>query len=349
MATHAEVLAALRSVRDPETRQDLIAAGKVKQLAVEGDRVSFTVLLSPQGMPFKGQVQREASAAVKSLPGIEHVEVNVSEGSPATGLAGLPGVRSVVAVGSGKGGVGKSTVAVNLAVALAEGGARTGLLDADIYGPTIPIMMGAQGQPQVHRDRMEPLESHGVKLMSLGFMLPETSAPVVWRGPMVGQAVKQMLQEVDWGTLDVLLVDLPPGTGDAALTLAQVIPLSGAVIVMTPQPVAIRIATKTLNMFRGLNVPILGILENMSWLPCPHCNERIELYGAGGGRKAAQLNEVPFLGEIPMEPALRRGGDEGRPILTIDPNAPSAGVFRRVAGEMRAALVGSGAAGGNDR
>ena len=336
MITEDAVLGALRKVNDPELHRDLVSLGMVKEIKVDGGLVNVTVELTTPACPLREQVEADTRAAVQALPGVEAVTVNLTASvrKPAAGREAVAGVKHIVAVGSGKGGVGKSTVTVNLAVALAEAGAAVGLLDSDIYGPSIPMMMGVHRQPDVVGKRMIPPVSHGVKLMSLGFLLPDHAAPVVWRGPMVAQAVKQMLMEVDWGELDYLLADLPPGTGDASLTLAQAIPLSGAVIVMTPQEVAIQIATKTLNMFRTLKVPILGIIENMSYLLCPHCEAPVELFGHGGGRKASQRLEVPFLGEIPLDPALRQGGDVGRPILVEQPDSPVAAVFRQVAGNL---------------
>ncbi len=336
MITEEAILGVLRKVNDPELHRDLVSLGMVKEIKVEGGSVAVTVELTTPACPLREQIESETKAAIKTLPGVGEVTVNLTASvrKPPAGREPIPGVKHILAVGSGKGGVGKSTVTVNLAVALAEAGASVGLLDSDIYGPSIPIMMGVHRQPEMVGKRMIPPVSHGVKLMSLGFLLPDDTSPVVWRGPMVGKAVSQMLMEVDWGELDYILADLPPGTGDASLTLAQAIPLSGAVIVMTPQEVAVQIATKTLNMFRTLKVPILGIIENMSYLLCPHCEQSVELFGHGGGRKASQRLEVPFLGEIPLDPELRRGGDVGRPILIEKPDSPVAAIFRQVAGNL---------------
>ncbi len=336
MVREEDVLKALRKVKDPELHRDLVSLGMVKEIKVDGGHVAVTVELTTPACPLRAQVEEETKAAVKAIPGVEEVTINLTANvrkAPA-GRQAVPGVKHIVAIGSGKGGVGKSTVTVNLAVALVQTGTKVGLLDSDIYGPSIPMMMGVHRQPEVVNQRMIPPVNHGVKLMSLGFLLPDHASPVVWRGPMVAQAVKQMLMEVEWGELDYLLVDLPPGTGDAALTLAQSIPLSGAVIIMTPQDVAIQIATKTLNMFRTLKVPILGIIENMSYLLCPHCEKPVEIFGHGGGRKACQRLEVPFLGEIPLDTELRIGADAGRPILIERPDSPVVEVFRRVAANL---------------
>ncbi len=245
----------------------------------------------------------------------------------------LNGVAHSIAIASGKGGVGKSTLSVNLAVALAQRGAATGLLDADLYGPSIPLMTGTQRTPGSNGQKILPLVAHGLRLMSLGFLMPD-GAPVIWRGPMVAGAIQQFLREVEWGALDYLLIDLPPGTGDAQLTLAQSLPLTGAVIVMTPQEVALTIASKALAMFRQLKVPILGIVENMSGFVCPHCGTASAIFKHGGARRASQRLGVPFLGEIPLDPSICQTADRGAPILTTHPAAPVAEAFRRLAGEL---------------
>jgi len=247
---------------------------------------------------------------------------------PVMNPAVLSGIKSSVAIASGKGGVGKSTVSVNLAVALAQTGAATGLLDADLYGPSIPMMMGINRMPQSTGKKILPLEAHGVRLMSLGFLMPD-GAPVIWRGPMVSGAIQQFLKDVEWGVLDYLLIDLPPGTGDAQLTLAQSVPLAGAVIVMTPQDLAMHIASKALAMFRQLKVPILGIIENMSTFVCPHCRTPSPIFREGGARKASARLGVPYLGEIPLDPVLCQGSDRGEPILASHPDSPVAEAFRR--------------------
>jgi ATP-binding protein involved in chromosome partitioning len=268
--------------------------------------------------------------------------------SPPDPNALVPGVRAIIAVGSGKGGVGKSTVAVNLAVALAQTGARVGLLDADVYGPSIPLMMGIRHAPDVSEGRMVPLERHGVKLMSLGFLMPDDQAHVIWRGPMVGSAVRQMLADCQWGELDYLLVDLPPGTGDAQLTLAQSVPITGAVVVMTSQDVAVNIASKAVGMFRKLNVPIMGVVGNMDTFACPHCHKETSIFTRGGSEEAARKLGVAFLGSIPLDPSTVEHGDEGTPTVIAAPQSAQAEAFRAVARNVAAQLKERGAQAGRD-
>lgn len=247
----------------------------------------------------------------------------------------IPGVKHVIAVSSGKGGVGKSTVSVNLAVAMGLSGAKVGLLDADIYGPNIPMMMGVDKTPEQKDGKISPAESHGIKLISMGFFVPEDQA-VVWRGPMVHTAIQQLFRDVLWGELDYLLIDLPPGTGDAQLTLSQLVSLSGAITVTTPQEVALHDVRKGMMMFEKVNVPLLGIVENMSYFVCGHCGERTEIFAHGGGERAAETLGVPFLGRVPIDPAIREGGDTGRPLVVADPASPQAKAFRDIAGRVMA-------------
>ena len=249
----------------------------------------------------------------------------------------IPGVKHAIAVSSGKGGVGKSTVAVNLAVAMGLSGAKVGLLDADIYGPNIPMMMGIEKTPEQKEGKISPAESHGIKLISMGFFVPEDQA-VVWRGPMVHTAIQQLFRDVLWGELDYLLIDLPPGTGDAQLTLSQLVPLAGAITVTTPQDVALHDVRKGMMMFQKVNVPLLGIIENMSYFVCGHCGERTEIFAYGGGERAAEKLDVPFLGRVPIDPAIREGGDTGRPLVVAHPESPQAKAFRDIAGQVMAQL-----------
>ena len=260
----------------------------------------------------------------------------------------IPGVKHVIAISSGKGGVGKSTVAVNLAVALSLNGAKVGLLDADIYGPNIPMMMGVEKTPEQQDGKITPAESHGVKLISMGFFVPEDQA-VVWRGPMVHTAIQQLFRDVLWGELDYLLIDLPPGTGDAQLTLTQLVSLGGAVTVTTPQEVALHDVRKGMMMFQKVNVPLLGIIENMSYYVCGHCGERTEIFSHGGGERAAEKLGIPFLGRVPIDPAIRVGGDTGNPIVIATPDSPQAKAFREIAAKLAAALESGGAGAAKSR
>jgi ATP-binding protein involved in chromosome partitioning len=302
--------------------------------------VNFTVVLTTPACPLRGQIETEAKAAVAAL-GAKQIAIkwdaNVPSDSRIMGKLNIP-VRSTIAVASGKGGVGKSTVAVNLAVALAQAGASVGLMDADIYGPNIPMMMGAEGeQPKARNEKMIPLQAHGVKLMSMGFLIPPEQA-VIWRGPMLHSAIRQFLSDVDWGPLDYLVIDLPPGTGDAQLTLIQSVPLTGGVIVATPQDVALADVVRGVMMFRKLQVPVIGVVENMSYFLCPHCGERTDIFAHGGAQKMAQKYEVPFLGEIPLDVAIRIGGDTGKPVTVSDPDSPHAQAFRKFAEKVAAAV-----------
>ena len=260
----------------------------------------------------------------------------------------IPDVKHVIAISSGKGGVGKSTVAVNLAVALSLNGAKVGLLDADIYGPNIPMMMGVEKTPEQQDGKITPAESHGVKLISMGFFVPEDQA-VVWRGPMVHTAIQQLFRDVLWGALDYLLIDLPPGTGDAQLTLTQLVSVGGAVTVTTPQEVALHDVRKGMMMFQKVNVPLLGIIENMSYYVCGHCGERTEIFSHGGGERAAEKLGIPFLGRVPIDPAIRVGGDTGNPIVIATPDSPQAKAFRDIAAKLAAALEGGGAGAAKSR
>lgn len=333
--SESDVAEALSTVQDPELGRDLVSLNMIKDIQVKDSVVAFTLELTTPACPLKSELKKAAEEAVRAIPGVKDVQVSLSsrvpKGAPTVGeKRQIPGVSNIIAVASGKGGVGKSTVAVNLAVALAQTGARVGLLDADIYGPSIPIMMGVHERPTSDGKKLFPIERHGVKMMSIGFLVPEDTA-VIWRGPMVMRAVEQLLYDVDWGNLDYLVVDLPPGTGDAQLTLAQKVPVMGAVIVTTPQDVALIDAGKGVNMFQEVKVPILGIIENMSYFVCPHCEGRTDLFSHGGGSKIAEKLGVPFLGEIPLSADVREAGDKGTPIVEADPRSPQAEAFRKLA------------------
>ena len=348
MLTHDIVLDALRSVQDPDLHRDIVSLGFVKDLNISGPRVSFTIELTTPACPVKQQMEAAARQAVAALPGVGQVDVTMTARVTSSRMGSsdyLPGVRNTIAVASGKGGVGKSTVAANLAVALCRAGARVGLLDADMYGPCIPTMMGAGG-PLTHTPdgKVLPLEVHGVRIMSMGFFLPKEDA-VIWRGPMLHKMVQEFLGRVDWGELDYLVIDLPPGTGDIQLSLCQTIPLTGAVIVSTPQDVALEVASKAILMFKKLKVPILGIVENMSYHVCSHCGEREDIFGHGGARAASAQAEIPFLGEIPLHTTIRVNSDAGQPVALGDGDSPGAQAFREVAESLaaRVSVVNAGA------
>lgn len=332
-------MAALSTVKEPELGRDLVSLNMIKDLTLSGSQVSFTVELTTPACPLKDRIEREAREAVMRVPGVEQVDMkltsNVRAHNPASAQGGIPGVRNIIAVASGKGGVGKSTVAANLAVALAQSGAKVGLLDADIYGPSIPILMGVTDKPRESDGRFIPPVQHGVKVMSIGFFLDLNTA-VVWRGPMVGKALQELLRGADWGELDYLVVDLPPGTGDAQLTLCQSVPVTGALIVTTPQDVALSDVLKAIAMFEKVKVPVLGLVENMSYFICPHCEHRTEIFKYGGGRAAAQRLNIPFLGEIGIDPAIPVGGDAGEPLVVKSPDSPQAKQFHEVAGQVAA-------------
>jgi ATP-binding protein involved in chromosome partitioning len=338
---------ALRAVIDPDLHRDLVTLNMVRNLRVEGERADFDLVLTTGACPVKQQLEDQCRAAALGVAGVRQVEVRVSAEVP-KGPRGediLPGVGHVIGVGSGKGGVGKSTVTVNLACALAASGASVGLLDADIYGPSVPTMMGINRQPLVQDKKLVPLERHGVKMISMGFLLEERQA-VVWRGPMLVGALKQFLTDVAWGSLDYLLVDLPPGTGDIQLTLSQQTRMTGAVIISTPQAVALADVRRSVSMFQKVNVPILGIVENMGEFICPACGHAEPIFGHGGAEDEATHLHVPFLGRIPLEPSIRRAGDDGTPVVTADPGSPSARAFRQLAGAVaqQASIRASGAA-----
>jgi ATP-binding protein involved in chromosome partitioning len=317
--TKNAVLEALSVVKDPDLHRDIVSLNFVKDVEIQDGDVRLTIELTTPACPVREELKTAAVTAIRSaVAGVRQVDVTMSsrvlqhDNAQKTNV--LPGVKNTLAVASGKGGVGKSTVAVNLAVALARDGARVGLVDADIYGPSIPLMMGITGRPAVHNQRLQPMERWGVKVMSIGFLVDPMQA-VIWRGPMASGAVKQFMSDVDWGELDYLVFDLPPGTGDIQLTLVQTIPLTGAVIVTTPQDISLADARKGFVMFEKVHVPVLGIIENMSYYVCTHCGHREEVFDNGGGRRAAEELGVPFLGEIPLNTTIRISGDIGKPIV----------------------------------
>lgn len=350
MVTTQAVFEALAAIQDPDLHRDIVSLGFVRDVQVDGGKVRFAIELTTPACPVRKQMEEGARRVVAALPGVEQVEVTMTsrvttsrEPQPSY----LPGVLNTVAVASGKGGVGKSTVAANLAVALMRAGARVGLMDADVYGPCIPKLMGGSGVPQqTEGGKMIPPLMHGVKIMSMAFFLPKNEA-VVWRGPMLHKMVQEFLGHVEWGELDYLVIDLPPGTGDIQLSLCQTIPLTGAVIVSTPQDVALEVASKAILMFNKLKTPILGIIENMSYYACPQCGHQEEIFGHGGARAASEKAGIPFLGEIPLDSHIRRTSDEGRPVAMEPPAAPVAGAFHEVAGALAARIsIANAAAGG---
>jgi ATP-binding protein involved in chromosome partitioning len=345
----AKVWNVLKTVKFPGMSRDVVSFGFVQNVEVAGGVVTVVLQMSTHNPEAGDKVKAQVERAVGALPEVRGVQVSLNVHRPPSreeatqraisqdpGL--IPGVRHVVAVASGKGGVGKSTVAANLAIALGQLGYRVGLLDSDIYGPSVPMMLGITDKPRVDGNRIQPFEKYGILAMSLGFIL-ETDTPVIWRGPMVMRAIEQMLGDVDWGDLDFLILDMPPGTGDAQLTVTQKVPLSGAVIVTTPQDVALIDARKGLAMFRKVNVPVMGIVENMSTFICPHCGEATDIFKKDGGRTTADLLGTAFLGSIPLDPKIVLGGDAGVPITVAEPNGPHAESFRQVAAAVAAEAV----------
>ncbi|OLB91692.1 MAG: chromosome partitioning protein [Actinobacteria bacterium 13_2_20CM_2_66_6] len=343
MPSREEVLGVLSAIKDPDLGRDVVSLGMIKDLAVsEAGRVSFTFELTTPACPVRDRFQALAHQLVSDVPGVTAVDLKMTANvRPAfngrSHEAAIPGVKHVIAVGSGKGGVGKSTVAVNLAASLQLSGARVGLLDADIYGPSVPGMLGVADQPRVQEQKLVPLEAYGLKMSSIGLLAGADKA-MVWRCPLVARAIEQMLGEVWWVELDYLVVDLPPGTGDASLTLAQAVPLTGVVIVCTPQETALRIALKALQMFRGLNVPPLGLIENMSWFVCDGCGKQHFVFDHGRAERAAQRLGVPYLGAVPIDGAVREEADGGAPVVISRPETAGAQALRKVASAIAARI-----------
>lgn len=338
--TKDEVLKALSVVKDPDLGRDLVTLGMIENVNINPDGdLSFTIVLTTPACPVKEQLKQQSESVVRAIPGVRSVTAEVTSRvmkGAMTQREGIPGVRNTIAVGSGKGGVGKSTVAVNLALALAREGARVGLLDADVYGPNVPMMMGTGDKPQQGEDnKIIPVEAYGIKLISMGFFI-DADSPVIWRGPMLAKLLTQFIYDVQWGELDYLVMDMPPGTGDIQLTTAQSLPLTGTVVVSTPQDVALLDAGKALMMFKKLNVPILGFVENMSTFICPHCNNPTDLFGHGGAQAAAARFGVPFLGEVPLHLRIREAGDSGKPIVMESPDSPEAQAFMHIAKNLAA-------------
>jgi ATP-binding protein involved in chromosome partitioning len=337
--TEQQVLTSLATIVDPDLGRDVVSLGMIKDLRISGGEVAFTFELTTPACPVRDRFKSQAEEIVGGLPGVSRVDVkmtaNVRPGFMRQASEMLPGVKQTIAIASGKGGVGKSTVAVNLAAALQRSGAQVGLLDADIYGPSVPGLTGVHDQPKVVDQKIIPLKAYGISLMSMGFLGGADKA-MIWRGPMVSRAIQQMMSDVTWGELDYLVIDLPPGTGDASLTIAQSIPLTGVAIVATPQELALDIAVKALQMFRSLNVNPLGLVENMSWFVCSECGHEHHVFGHGGTERAAQRLGVPFLGAIPLDEDIRVEADGGAPIVVSKPDGVAAKAFRDVASQIAA-------------
>ena len=338
----AAVLNALSRVTDPDLHKDIVSLGFVKNLAIENDRVRFTIELTTPACPVKDQMRDQAHAAVLALPGVSDVQVEMTASVRAAGTmdaarAPLAGVKNVIAVGAGKGGVGKTTVAVNLAIALAKSGGRVGMIDGDIYGPNVPIMLGLQTQLTTDGQKIVPAERYGLSVVSMGF-LAQKDAAVIWRGPMLHGIIQQFFRDVRWGELDYLVIDMPPGTGDVALSLSQTVPVAGAIVVTTPQTVAVADSRRAVSMYQKLNIPTLGVIENMSYFVCPQCHAESDIFGKGGGQRMAEEVGVPFLGSIPIYEPIRIGGDTGVPIVTAEPESSAARAFFSTA-EQAAAQI----------
>ncbi|HMD64233.1 MAG TPA: Mrp/NBP35 family ATP-binding protein [Stellaceae bacterium] len=361
--TERQILDALSLIADPDKGADIVSLGMVSGLVIRDGNIAFAIEVESERGPRLEPLRKAAEKAVEALPGVLSVTAVLTAQAPPRGrtppkqpgpqpaaAAGVrtargavPGVGTIVAVASGKGGVGKSTVAVNLALGLKANGLKVGVLDADIYGPSMPRMLGISGRPRSHDGkRLIPMENYGVKCMSMGFLVPEDT-PMIWRGPMVMSALQQMLREVEWGELDIMIADMPPGTGDAQLTMAQQVPLAGAVIVSTPQDIALLDARKGLNMFTKVEVPVLGIVENMSYFLCPHCGGRSEIFSHGGARQEAERLGTEFLGEVPLDIRIRETSDGGTPITVADPDNPHALVFRQMAARIWDKVAGADA------
>jgi ATP-binding protein involved in chromosome partitioning len=348
MVSPQAVLDALRAVKDPDAQKDIVTLGLVRDLQIADGDVTFTLAFTTQPAASKATMHSMAARVAGQVPGVKKVQVRMGGGAPQAARPApaappppaadmIPEVKHTVAVSSGKGGVGKSTVAVNLAIALRAQGAQVGIIDSDVYGPDVPLMLGSRGRPGMFENRIIPVEAHGLKMMSIGLLVNERE-PLVWRGPMIHSFIQQMLRDVLWGALDYLIFDMPPGTGDAQLSLSQVIPLSGVVMVTTPQDVALLDVRKAVGMFQRLNVPVLGFVENMSSFTCSHCGHRTSIFGDSGGRRLAEEYGVPLLAQLPLDPQTRVGGDEGMPITLRQPDSPQAAAFRDLATAVVARL-----------
>jgi ATP-binding protein involved in chromosome partitioning len=340
--TEAAVLDALRAVRDPDLNRDIVSLKFVKNLRIDGGRVSFSIELTTPACPVKDQMRDQARAVVERIPGVSAVEIEMTAQVRSTigadlGKAPVPGVKNIIAVGAGKGGVGKTTVAVNLAVALSQSGGRVAMIDGDVYGPNVPLMLGINTQLTTDGQKIIPAEQYGIQLVSMAFLTGD-DAPVIWRGPMLHGVIQQFFREVRWDGVDYLIVDMPPGTGDVALSLSQTVPVSGSVVITTPQTVSVADTRRAVAMYQKLNIPTLGLIENMSHFVCPACSHESDIFGKGGGENLATEMSVPFLGRIPIHEPIRIGGDTGVPIAIGEPNSMAAKAFRAAAERLAAQL-----------
>src|SRR6266487_1317645 len=334
MISVEQIMSKLQAIEDPELHKDIVSMGMIKDLTINEGKVGFTLELTTPACPFNTEIEESVRNSMMEL-GIKDLDLKVTarvmEGRSISMDELLPGVKNILAIASGKGGVGKTTVSVNLALALSKTGAKVGLLDADIYGPSIPLMLGLKNAPEVTNNKIEPVLSQGVKVISMGFFYEQSQQAGIYRGPIVSGIVKQFLTDVNWGELDYLIIDLPPGTGDAPLTLAQTIPITGIVIVTTPQEVAMNVAVKAIGMFNKLNVPIVGVIENMSHLNCPQCGQDLNIFGKGGGQRVSDKFNIPFIGDIPLYPQIMEGSDTGKPIIISGPDSIQAQAITKVA------------------
>jgi ATP-binding protein involved in chromosome partitioning len=337
----ASILEALKVVQDPDLHRDIVTLGFIKDLKVDAGRVAFTIELTTPACPVKDQMRDQARAAVMAVPGVSNVDVQMSArvreamAGGDGGRAALPGVKNIIAVGAGKGGVGKTTVAVNLAIALSKAGGKVGIIDGDIYGPNVPIMLGIKTQLTTDGQKIIPAEKFGLQVISMGFMTGD-DAPIIWRGPMLHGALQQFFREVRWVDLDYLVIDMPPGTGDVALSLSQTVPVAGAIVVTTPQQVSLADSRRAVAMYKKLNIPPIGIIENMSHFVCPSCHHESDIFGQGGGERMAKELAVPFIGRIPIYQPIREGGDNGVPLLISEPDSPASRAFVSAAEQLAA-------------
>ena len=336
-----QVLEKLSTVIDPDLKKDIVSMGMIKDLELNEGNLKFTLELTTPACPFNAEIEEDVRKAVNEIEGIKNFDMSVTakvmEGRSLDADTALATVKNIIGVASGKGGVGKSTVALNLALALSQSGAKVGLLDADIYGPSIPLMLGMQkANLEVDDNKLQPAESNGLKVVSFGFFAEQEHQAAIYRGPIISGILKQFLVDTNWSDLDYLIVDLPPGTGDIPLTLAQTIPITGILVVTTPQEVASNVAVKAIGMFNKLNVPLIGVVENMSHFICPSCNEKHYIFGEGGAKKISEKFNIPFVGEIPLNSGIMEGSDKGKPIMLTNPNSPSAGAFRKSAKNIAA-------------